>query len=186
MGKRLFIAADVSDETRALIRAIQSELHFYKGSIRFVIPQNVHLTLKFLGDVPEEAIPEIEKRIAISVSGFQKFNYICRGTGVFPNVRKPRVLWLGIVKGNNILKQLSNSLQQQLKDMPVQQDDKEFRSHVTIGRIRNYREHLVKLDEFLRYNYGEINNPVSEIVLYESMLLPKGPIYTSLKKFKLQ
>ena len=96
------------------------------------------------------------------------------------------MLWLGIVKGNNILKQLSNSLQQQLKDMPVQQDDKEFRSHVTIGRIKNYREHLVKLDEFLRYNYGEINNPVSEIVLYESMLLPKGPIYTSLKKFKLQ
>ena len=138
MNKRLFIAADVTEQTRSLIRAFQSEFHFFKNNIRFVSPQNVHLTLKFLGDVPEQKIPAILNRIESTVSSFQNFNYICKGTGVFPNAKRPKVLWLGITDGSEYLKQLSKLLNRALKDMPVQHDDKEFRSHITIGRVSRF------------------------------------------------
>jgi len=186
MDKRLFIAASISDQTRSLIRAIQSDLHFYKKFIRFVAPQNVHLTLKFLGDVPEKQIARIITRVESSVSSFQKFNYICEGTGIFPNIKRPKVLWLGITEGSGYLKKLSALLNDVLRDMPVKQEDREYRSHVTLGRVKKYNENSLQLNDFLNYKYGKIDNYVSEIVLFESVLHPKGPIYSPLKRFKLK
>ena len=186
MDKRLFIAANVSEQTRSLIRAIQSDLHFMKNDIRFVSPRNVHLTLKFLGDVPVKQISPIVTKIESSVSSFQNFTYICDGTGVFPNPNRPRVLWLGITNGSENLKQLSELLNNALKDMPVQQEDKEYRSHITIGRAKGFKESRLKLDEYLKYKFEKTLNPVTELVLFESILRPKGAIYSPLYRFKLK
>jgi len=183
MDKRLFIAVNISEQTRSLIRAIQSDLHFMKNDIRFVSPQNVHLTLKFLGDVPVKQISQIVTKIESSVSSFQNFTYICDGTGVFPNPKRPRVLWLGITNGSEYLKQLSSLLNNAL---PVQQEDKEYRSHITIGRAKGFKESRLKLDEFLDYKFEKIPNPVSEFVLFESILRPKGAVYIPLHRFKLK
>lgn len=186
MDKRLFIAANISEQTRSLIRAIQSDLHFIKNDIRFVSPQNVHLTLKFLGDVPVKQISKIVAKIESSVSSFQNFTYICDGTGVFPNAKRPRVLWLGITDGSENLKKLSILMNGALKDLPVQQEDKEYRSHITLGRAKGFKERSLKLNEFLNYKFDKITNHVTEIVLFESILRPKGAIYVPLHKFKLK
>jgi len=186
MDKRLFIAANISEQTRSLIRAVQSELHFLKNDIRFVYPINVHLTLKFLGDVQEKRISQIIDLVESSVSSFQNFTYICEGTGIFPNAKRPRVLWLGITDGSEYLKQLATLLNKTLKDMPVKQEDKEYRSHITLGRVKGFKEGNLKLNEFLNYRYGKITNHVSEIVLFESILRPKGAIYKPIHRFKLK
>ncbi|MBU0713320.1 RNA 2',3'-cyclic phosphodiesterase [bacterium] len=186
MDKRLFIAANISEQTRSLIRAIQSDLHFMKNDIRFVSPQNIHLTLKFLGDVPVKQISQIVTKIESSISSFQNFTYICDGTGVFPNPNRPRVLWLGITDGSENLKKLSELLNIALNNMPVQQEDKEYRSHITLGRAKGFKESRLKLNEFLNYQFEKIANPVTELVLFESILRPKGAIYTPLHRFKLK
>lgn len=188
MNKRLFIAVDVSEQTRSLIRAIQSELHFFKNNIRFVSPQNVHVTLKFLGDVPSDQILPVISKVESCVSSFQIFNYICEGTGVFPNIKKPRVLWLGITEGSENLRELSWKLNDSLRKLPVQQEDKEYRSHITLGRVKhyNYRENNLNLSNFLAMKFEKTINNVAEMVLYESFLRPKGAIYKAIHKFKLK
>lgn len=186
MDKRLFFATNISEQTRSLIRAIQSDLHFMKNDIRFVSPQNVHLTLKFLGDVPVKQISQIVTKIESTITSFQNFTYICDGTGVFPNPKRPRVLWLGITDGSENLKQLSSLLNNALKELPLQQEDKEYRSHITIGRAKGFKESKLKLNEFLDYKFEKISNHVSEIVLFESILRPKGAVYTPLHRFKLK
>lgn len=187
MDKRLFLAVNVSEQTRSLIRAVQSELHFYKSRIRFVSPQNVHVTLKFLGDVPADRIPQIIRQVESSLSSFQNFDYICEGTGVFPNIKKPRVLWLGITEGSEILSELSLILNDALQEMPVNQEDREFHSHITLGRVRyfNYQKDAVDLRRFLEMKFEKTVNSVGEIVLYESFLRPKGAVYNAVHKFKL-
>ncbi len=145
----------------------------------------MHLTIKFLGDVNSSDIPTLISRIESSVRSLKKFDYICHRTGVFPSVNHPRVLWLGITDGSENLKYLSILLNDTLKDMPVKQEDREYRSHITLGRVSGFKKSSPRLGQFLSYRFEPINNPVSEIVLYESVLNPRGAIYTPIHKFKL-
>ncbi|HCK98938.1 MAG TPA: RNA 2',3'-cyclic phosphodiesterase [Candidatus Marinimicrobia bacterium] len=184
--KRTFLAVNVSDETRQLIVSLHQELHFSKQYIRFVSPKTVHVTLKFLGDVKTEIIPDIIANIESSIRSIQKFDYICSGTGVFPNVNKPRILWLGITKGSDILAGISKTLNQALVNMPVKKEDREFRSHITLGRIKETRKSLPDIDRFTKYSFDPIVNHVDQIILYESILTSQGAIHKPLHKFLLK
>jgi 2'-5' RNA ligase len=184
--KRTFLAANVSDETRQLIVSLYQELHFSKQYIRFVSPKTVHVTLKFLGDVKTEIIPDIIANIEHSIHSFQKFDYICSGTGVFPNAHNPRILWLGITEGSNILTGISKTLNQTLADMPVKKEDREFRSHITLGRIKEIRKSLPDIDRFIKYSFDPIVNHVDQIILYESILTSQGALHKPLHKFLLK
>jgi 2'-5' RNA ligase len=185
MEKRLFLAVNVSEQTRALIRALQSEFHFLKNEIRFIAPGNVHLTLKFLGDVNTDHIPAIILKIKSSIHSFKNFVYIIQGTGVFPNLSRPRILWLGITQGSNYLGKLSKLLNDALKDMPVKKEDREYRSHITLGRVKGFKKSYPNLNRFVKYRFDPIKNNVAEIILFESILKPKGAIYTPIHKFIL-
>jgi 2'-5' RNA ligase len=182
---RTFIAVNVSDTTRRMINTLQMVFRYSRKGIRFVPPENVHVTLKFLGDIDPAIIPELTSKIETSIRGFRKFDYICAGTGVFPNVRRPRVLWLGITQGSEMLTNLSKTLDDSLKAMPIESEERAFKAHITLGRIKEFRKPVPGLNQFLEYPFEPIHNPVDELILFKSTLTPYGAIYTPLHNFLL-
>jgi len=182
---RTFIAVNVSDATRRMIDTLQMIFGHSRKLIRFAPPENVHVTLKFLGDVDPAIMPELISKIETSIRSFQKFDYICTGTGVFPNDHRPRVLWLGITQGSEILSNLSKTLDESLKTMPIKLEEREFKAHITLGRIKETRRPLAELNQFLKFPFEPIHNPVEEVILFQSTLTPNGAIYTPLHNFPL-
>ncbi len=182
---RTFIAVNVSDPTRKMINTLQMIFIHFRKEIRFAPPENVHVTLKFLGDIDPEIIPELIAKIETSIRSFRKFDYICTGTGVFPNVHRPRVLWLGITQGSEMLTNLSKILDDSLKTMPIESEEREFKAHITLGRIKETRKPISVLNQFLEFPFEPIHNPVEEVILFKSTLTPYGSIYTPLHNFPL-
>jgi 2'-5' RNA ligase len=182
---RTFIAVAVSDDTRQMIDTLQMVFRHSHKEILFVPAQNVHVTLKFLGDIDPESVPELITKIETSIRSFRKFDYICAGTGVFPNVRRPRVLWLGITQGSEMLTNLSKTLDDSLKAMPIESEDRAFKAHITLGRIKEFRTPVPELNQFLVYPFKPTRNPVEEVILFKSTLTPNGVIYTPLHNFSL-
>ena len=186
MGKRLFIAAKLplSDQTRKKIDFIRDRLNYEK--IKWVEPQNVHLTLKFLGDTDEELIPQIEEKLQ-QIAGQIPVNQVeVKGLGVFPNPFKPRVLWLGL-QYEPALKELYDLIENEMELLGYEREHRDFKPHITLGRIKflkNRKNLQFLLDKFKNTEFQSVK--VNKIILFESELFPTGPVYTELAELQLQ
>lgn len=183
---RTFLAVRVSDDTRKLLIRIREQFSEFGSAVRFVPPQNVHLTLKFLGEIDPDLTGEICDRVKLAVENVINFAYICEGTGTFPINAYPRVLWIGITKGREMLAQLSQQLNQALLDLPVKKEQREFSSHITLGRVKRRNLRREAINRFRNYSFAPISNPVSELIFFESQLTPRGAIYKPIHQFPLK
>jgi 2'-5' RNA ligase len=184
---RAFIAVDLSEEIRAKIKEIQK--HFIdlgseqKGALKFVNPSQMHQTVKFLGEVPEEEVEGIKR--ALSEIAQKPFDIELRGVGFFPEgnlekVRTIRVIWIGIERGLAALKALHEDVESRLHALgfPL---EKRFNPHITLCRVKKplsktERGRIVKrIEELQDVGAGEMR--VEELKLKKSTLTPKGPIY---------
>ncbi|WP_221290592.1 RNA 2',3'-cyclic phosphodiesterase [Stygiolobus caldivivus] len=175
---RLFIAVKVPQLPK--ITEALDALGRVGADVKLVEPWNIHLTLVFLGELPENKLDLIKDSMdAVSFSSF-KVKFF--GTGAFPNLNKPRVLWIGLNEGVTQLRQLRGELYKQLVSRGIRpEDEKEFSPHLTLGRIKGPRNvvNLVQvLNEYASTDFGEVN--VEEVTLFKSTLTPKGPIYDPL------
>ncbi len=175
---RLFIAIKI--EGISTIHSLLEDIRLLGTDVKLVEPENVHVTLAFLGEVEDSKLNDI-KRAMDSVS-FSKFSITLRGIGAFPSLSRPRVVWVGIEKGFSQMKEIREKLVQNLKKVGVRpENDNEFLPHVTLGRVKGPRN-LSKLSEFITRNadimVGEME--VREITLFKSTLTPRGPIYEQL------
>ncbi|MBW9140446.1 MAG: RNA 2',3'-cyclic phosphodiesterase [Candidatus Aramenus sp.] len=175
---RLFIAIKI--EGIPTILSLLEDLRLIGADVKLVEPENVHVTLAFLGEVEDSRVEAI--RSAMDGVKFNKFNVTLRGMGAFPSLSRPRVVWVGIEKGFNQMKEIRDQLVQNLKKVGVRpENDNEFLPHVTLGRVKGPRN-LPKLSEFITKNadiiVGEME--VREITLFKSTLTPRGPIYEQL------
>jgi 2'-5' RNA ligase len=155
------------------------------ADVKLVEPENIHLTLKFLGDTDESKIDAIEQIIRESVKGIATFPLMLKGTGVFPNEKYMKVLWIGIVNGD-ILATIAQSIDEQLAPLGFKKEQRGYSAHLTIGRVRTAKNkdqlltviHKFKDQEFLTHE-------VNAVTLKKSDLTPKGPIYTTLREILL-
>jgi 2'-5' RNA ligase len=178
---RTFLAFDIGDQK--IIRRLSNAQRMLVNSganLKLVQPQNIHLTVWFLGDVQQSMISVIYQEIRqISFSSFQ---IELKGLGAFPKISYPRVVWVGIKKGIDKLKEITNQLEPRLKGLGFKRDRKGFSPHLTIARVRGGRNKF-KLAEVIRemqdYEFGE--HKVECLSLKKSDLTPRGPIYTNLK-----
>ncbi|HPC35955.1 MAG TPA: RNA 2',3'-cyclic phosphodiesterase [Candidatus Marinimicrobia bacterium] len=184
--KRTFIAIPVSQETCLQVEAIKQTIPELRENVRLVPTNNLHLTLKFLGDTDEKAIPDISKALDSVITTIDRFEYICEGLGCFPNNRKPRVLWLGIGQGFEQIQKLSQAIESVLGKFGYQPEKREFKPHLTIGRVKNPLKKVAGLESFLNYEINPTINPVENVIFYESNLTAGGPIYTRLAVFNLK
>ena len=174
---RVFVAVEISNkDVIDSIRNFQSKVAIKAKPIE---PQNLHFTLQFLGEITDENCEKIKQNLKkIEFSSF-KINF--KGVGAFPNMRSPRVIWIGVDKvGGKMLEDLAGQIKNVLKPLGFF-PDKPFKSHITIFRIKNKIGDISKdLEKFQDYEFGSYL--VSNIKLKQSVLTPKGPIYTDLEE----
>jgi RNA 2',3'-cyclic 3'-phosphodiesterase len=183
---RSFIAIELPERVRSAISELQQELKKCKADIRWVKPDNIHLTLKFLGDTDEKSLDSIVEATKAACSGYGRFDLETRGVGVFPDMRAPRILWVGI-SDNDSLTGLQKSIEDGLAALGFTPEKRRFRPHLTLGRFisSSGKEGLYdKIEEHKDISPGLIE--VKSLFLIKSELTPYGAEYTKIAGIDLK
>jgi 2'-5' RNA ligase len=179
---RSFLAFDLDNDEvlRNLVR-VHGLVPKTGADVKMVEPNNIHITIRFLGDIAGgmiEGIFEAMKRIQ-----FAPFAVKIHGVGAFPNVHNPRVLWAGIMDGATQLKSIFDRMEPQLRELGFASDSRGFSPHLTIGRVRSGRNKDVLAELIAKnmdFDFGVVNAKC--LRLKRSELTPTGPIYSTLKE----
>ncbi len=181
---RAFIAVNLDPQVIEEIAKIQAMLKKAGGDIRWSRPEGFHLTLKFLGDIQKNRVAAILAALNEALKEDPPLSIVARGLGAFPQVKRPRVLWVGL-QGEG-LKELTDKIEQELIFLDFPPEDRDFTPHITLGRVRSlkgWQQVLPIVQEKQAEQFGE--SQVSEVVLYSSDLKPGGAVYTPLGKVVL-
>jgi len=187
---RTFIAIEFPSE---ILRKIEKIINYFKSltpeaSLKWVATENLHLTIKFIGDFPEDNLAQLKSTINESLQDVRQFTISVEGLGMYPSGKRPRVIWLGISQADPII-EIHQKLDDALQTLNVKPDHRKFSAHLTIARVRRRTEDEVvaeigkTLSEFKVGSLGEAK--IDKFHLFQSELTPKGPIYTPLLTISL-
>jgi len=182
---RLFIAIGIPAVVKTSINGIIGKIGADSRGVRWVPTENMHLTVKFLGDVRDDLIPMIKERLLPLGIHHQPFTVDVRGAGAFPNLRTPNVLWIGI-EASERLKSLFMEIDISLSEIGFVREDRKFSPHLTVGRVRDRRGIDPIVKELATYKdafFGTIE--VREILLMKSVLKPSGAEYSEVVAIRL-
>jgi len=181
---RIFIAVDIPDgEVKEKIREFQRAVAHTGADLKLVEPENIHITLRFLGDVATDVIENLKTEL--DRIQFHPFNITLKGVGVFPDYRRINVVWVGIDEGNIGIVDLYGKINRSLTRIGIPPDRRGLSPHLTVARVRSgrNREALSKTVAGLEgVEFGSIE--VKSFHLKKSTLTPRGPIYQSLHEIK--
>ena len=186
---RCFVAIDITEEIKAgladLQQALASSVDIRKGDVKWVRPEAVHLTLKFLGEIRDADVVEICRVVKEVASRHRAFNFAVKEVGHFGG-RSARVLWVGAGAESEALLTLQQDLEEQLAQAGWPKEARKFSAHLTLCRVRNTQAGT-KLAEvtgqFRDFDLGAMRG--DSVSVYESKLTPQGPIYTCLGNYRL-
>ncbi|MFQ6129891.1 MAG: RNA 2',3'-cyclic phosphodiesterase [Candidatus Hadarchaeaceae archaeon] len=182
---RAFIGIDIDETVRQKLVAVQEQLQATGAQLKLVEPPNIHVTMKFLGEVPEDKIGAIAEALKRAAAGTGKFDIGVRGIGVFPNLRYIRVVWAGVAEGRDEVIGLHQKIEQELQPLGFR-PERDFVPHLTIARVKTARqkERLATfVKEMTDAEFGVTRSQAVE--LKQSTLTPKGPIYSTLARIEL-
>jgi len=187
---RCFIAIDIDENIRAevgnLQQWLQNKTDIKKSDAKWVRPEVMHLTLKFLGEVKDQKVAELCNIVKDVAACHKSFELDIEQIGYFGG-KRPKVLWVGTGEGSDDLRRLVKELEQQLALAGWPEDTRDFSGHLTLCRIRNTGAgiELAKISEqYKDLKLGTIS--ADSISVYQSQLMPTGPIYTPLGNYKMQ
>ena len=182
---RAFIAVGIDPKTVERISEATDQLKPSIAGIRWAPLTNLHLTVKFLGDVEETTIDPIARALRQHIAPFPRFTINAKGLGVFPDVKRPQVLWVGL-EGIH-LAELASTVETALKPLGFEPEKRGFKPHLTIGRWRqrdkSTAKFIAELERWAGYEFGK--SEVRNIILFQSMLRPEGAIHRPLEKILL-
>ena len=179
---RSFISVDLDEASiKDRISKVQQDLERTGASLKIVQPEIMHLTLRFLGEIPQATVQEVTE--AMSSTRFAPFEVEFAGVGVFPNIRRISVVWIGITRGQEQLADIFQQLEPKLRRIGLPPDNKGFSPHLTIARVKSglNKEQLAKSVESMgEVEFGKME--VKAVRLKKSTLTPRGPIYTTMQE----
>lgn len=182
---RTFVAIDLDQEIRGKIAEFIRQTGLHTPDIKWVKSENIHLTIKFLGNIFAKDHDKLYKGLEMALKDAEKLTLLVKGTGVFPNMKSARVFWLGVAGEVEKLNALQSSIENELEKQGFPRDERTFSPHITIARFRS-RVNPEKLQEILTGSkdliFGEVN--VTSVLVYRSDLSPVGPKYSLLKEIK--
>jgi len=182
---RTFIALEVPEDVKRTIREIQDQLRRIPGArVSWVRSEGVHLTLKFLGDVELSLIPSIEEAVKDCASKVISFKLTTGEAGGFPNLRRPRVLWIGIDIPSQLLK-LQRDIERSLANLGFPAEGKKFHPHLTVGRVKSINRDCPLPDNFTKIEFPQNVWEINDVRVISSILKPEGAEYKVIAKFKL-
>ncbi|MGM0530064.1 MAG: RNA 2',3'-cyclic phosphodiesterase [Bacteroidota bacterium] len=183
--KRTFIATKITPGEKLLKTYTKLRNELKNEKIKWVNSDHFHITLFFLGDTEEEMIPRVRTQVDNLVDQFTSFYINLSGLGVFKNINKPRVLWAGIYQYET-LKEIKERIENEMVALGFPKEEREFRPHLTMARFKwiNDKEKLKSLlEEYQNEDFQQVK--INEIIYYESILKPSGPVYKPLEKIIL-
>jgi len=183
---RAFVAVKVAEWIRRKLVGVQDELRRTEADVKWVEDANLHITLKFLGWIDDAAVTNLKGLLAAEALRWPRLRLDYAGVGTFPERGAPRVVWAGCTGDVAKLGELAAAVEGAAEQMGVPREDRPFKPHLTIGRVkspRNLKQLQAALEPFRATAFGA--DEVGEFILFESTLRPQGPIYTPQAVFGL-
>ena len=179
------MAFEVSQQIIEVLVKAQDELRETRADVGIVSPENLHFTVKFLGDVPDDVVHAIDERIAgLDLTSFET---TLAGMGVFPDLHRPRIVWAGVAAADEpaIIERVESVIE--ALDGIGKPEERDFVAHVTMGRVRSSRN-IDALVAFARQNSSRVfgRTKISSLKLKSSLLTPKGAVYTNVREYALR
>ncbi len=182
---RAFIGIDIDEAVRHKLVAAQEQLQATGAQLKLVEPPNIHVTMKFLGEVPEDKIGAIAEALKRAAAGTGQFDIRVKGIGVFPNLRYIRVVWAGVAEGRDEVIGLYQKIDREVQPLGFR-PERDFVPHMTVARVKTPKQ-KERLAAFVKeMNDAEFGVTRAQAVeLKQSTLTPKGPIYSTLARIEL-
>lgn len=184
---RAFFAIELNDAVREELAAVVDRLRGAKARASWTRPENLHVTMRFLGDVEPATLAALGERLARTLSELPPCTLHAREIGAFPNARKPRVIWCGLDGEIGALTELYAAIEAACVEAGLDAETRPFRPHITLGRVRDpgTADRLVQVMRRLKtLDGGEL--PVTAVTLFRSDLRKSGPEYRRIRRFELQ
>jgi len=184
---RTFIAIELDKTIKDSVSALIQKLDTGGRNFRWIKPQGMHLTLKFLGEVSEDKITEVKSVLGSIAKDYSRFPLSLKETGTFPPAaRVPRVVWIGIEK-NESLQNIQARVEKELHNIRFPKEKRKYHPHLTLGRIKGLQNIETVMETLNKYKEAEFGGmTVSKITLFKSTLKPTGAEYTILSEFYLK
>ena len=178
---RAFIALDLPPGVHRALAGLQQEWQRTAAMVSWIKPESIHLTLKFLGNIANEQVTEIQALLLKVAATASPLRLQPLGCGAFPSIKQARVVWVGLQGAIEELLKLQKSIEDALVPLGFEPEDRPYRAHLTLGRVKG-RRHLQLLQEAVlrRQDFQAEAFDVTEVVLYRSELRPEGARYTAL------
>lgn len=183
---RTFIAIELPGEIQKKLGEFSESIKNPQDRVTWVSSNNIHVTLKFLGDVPIGDIDSIRDIISAVAKNYSSFEAAIKGTGVFPDPRSPRVVWIGIDTGKEKIKNIYMDLEERLASIGIPKEERSFTPHLTLGRVK-YIKDVKRFTEGISKHKEDLfgNFTADSISLIKSTLTPKGSVYETLYRMPL-
>ncbi len=184
---RSFIGIEISLENITKLIEIQKQLSKTNADLKLVEPQNLHITLHFLGNHSRENLNRIITALTPVIVRYSVFNFRPQSLGAFPTINNPRVIWVGIGEGKDKIEEIHTTTRNILNQIGIKLEDRKYHPHITLARVKSGKnKYLVtqfinscKLSEF-------ITDRAKQIILFKSTLTPQGAIYEKLHIWNLK
>jgi RNA 2',3'-cyclic 3'-phosphodiesterase len=183
---RTFIAVKLPDHVIRKLSELQKDLKKLGLRMKWSRPENIHLTLKFLGDIYQEDVDPVCRIVDASFKGIKPISLCAAGVGFFPGIRRPRVLWTGISGQTDLLGKMHYAIDEGLHSLGFERDERRYTGHLTLGRFKGQQDPEPLIDMMKSYK-DMISDDflVDAVFVYKSDLKPSGPIYTNLSSIRL-
>jgi len=180
---RVFIAIELPAEIQRALANVQNELKSATNSARWVAPESIHLTLKFIGEISNQRIAEIDAALMGLI--WKPFTVTVRGIGFFPGKRSPRVFWAGMEAST--MEELAQQIDTRMERLGFEKEKRAFRPHITLARAKETRidkSLVMAASPYEQYEFGAFN--VDRFYLIQSTLKPSGAVYNKLNEYLLE
>ncbi len=179
---RTFVAVEIPTDVSEQAVRLVTRLNRTSAKVTWVESENLHVTLKFLGEVEATFIPDVCKAVRAVVANQSGFELELGGVGAFPNTSRPRTIWLGVTKGLDEMIALHDAVNEALANLGFRGENRRFVPHLTIGRVKQPSGTFAELSELITKHEDFVAGklPVDEVAIVSSKLEREGPIYTIL------
>ena len=187
MSARTFLALDVDEPCRKHLASVCERLGQTDAKVRWVRPRNLHVTLRFLGDVPDSGTADVCAIVAKVAGGIEPFDFDVRRIICVPPAGKLRMFWAGVEDPSGRMARLYDKLNAELACLELHVEHRSFQPHITVGRVKfvgNARSLRCQAEAFADESFGVQH--AEEVVIYTSRLTPSGPVYTSIARAELR
>lgn len=186
---RTFIAIELPDNIKNSLAALQEKIKSSQADIKWVEKTNIHLTLKFLGEIDENKLLQVITVLGEIAANTRSYQTTISTIGGFPKIDYPRVIWVGIESGDSETKNIAKLVEENLEKIGIPKEERAFSSHITLGRTRsskNQKQLAYELNKLQKDFKALESFKVGKITLFKSLLSSKGPTYQAIAEISLQ